>query len=197
MKSFHLIPLLFLSACSTSPKVALRPQPSPTVENASVRYPEVVRAYHFGRYVDPGDDLVMHEQHTVYRVEENTRWSLRTATDLPPATMGTNAFGTPVLRDAAFSPTPVNDDILAEVNSQRLATTQILTQSRAFSAMLSQFAFALHQTQTNWQQTAAMRATVGDLKQRLDAIESARESMPLPPANNPSTTNTAADPLSP
>ena len=80
MKSFHLIPLLFLSACSTSPKVTLRPQPSPPVENATVRYPEVVRAYHFGRYVDPSDDLVMHEQHTVFRVEENTRWSLWTAT---------------------------------------------------------------------------------------------------------------------
>ena len=78
MKTYYLIPLMFLSACSTTPKVTLRPQsPPPATDNSAVRYPEVVRAYHFGRYVDPNDDLVMHEQHVVYRVEENTRWDLR------------------------------------------------------------------------------------------------------------------------
>src|SRR5580692_10566949 len=102
MKSLHLIPLLFLSACSTTPKLVLRPQQPPaSTDNSTVRYPEVVRAYHFGRYVDPNDDLVMHEEHTVYRVEENTRW------DLHP---GAGGGGTTMPRDAAFSPAPVNDD---------------------------------------------------------------------------------------
>jgi len=79
MKSICLIPLLFLSACSTTPKLAVYPQSS-SLAGDTVRYPEVVRAYHFGRYVDPNDESVMHEQHTVFRVEENTRWSLRTRT---------------------------------------------------------------------------------------------------------------------
>ena len=77
MKIFYLIPLLpFLSVrASTTPKLALRPQsPPPAADDSAVRYPEVVRAYHFGRYTDPTDDLIMHEQHVVYRVEENTRW---------------------------------------------------------------------------------------------------------------------------
>ena len=78
MKTFYFIPLMFLTACSTAPKLALRPQsPPPAADNSAVRYPEVVRAYHVGRYADPNDDLVMHEQHVVYRVEENTRWDLR------------------------------------------------------------------------------------------------------------------------
>jgi hypothetical protein len=135
----------------------------------------------------------MHEQHTVYRVEQNTRWSLRTAT------MGnTPVFpAVPLTRDAAFSPAPVNDAILAEVNSQRLATAQIMMQSRTLSAALMQFQNTLQQSRTNLQQTAALRATVSDMKQRLDALESARESSPLLPANTLSTTNAAIDPLSP
>jgi hypothetical protein len=183
MKTFYLIPLLFLSACST-PKLALRPQqPLPAAGNSAVRYPEVVRAYHVGRYADPNDELVMHEQHAVFRVEENTRW------DLHP---GTGSGSTTLPRDAAFSPAPVNDDILAEVNSQRLATAQIMMQSRTLSSALMQFQSALQQTRTNFQQTAMLRAAVSDMKQRLDALETAQGQSPTL-----STTNAINDALSP
>lgn len=188
MKTFYLLPLLFLSACSTQ-KLALRPQqPPPVAGNSAVRYPEVIRAYHVGRYAEPNDDLVMHEQHTVFRVEENTRW------DLHP---GNGGISTTVPRDAAFSPAPVNDDILAEVNSQRLATAQIMGQARTLSAALMQFQNALQQTKTNLQQTAALRVSVDDMKQRLDTLEAAQGQTPSLPANNFSTTNVTADPLSP
>ena len=192
MKTYCLIPLLFLSACSTAPKLTLRPQ-QPPADISAVRYPEIINAYHVGRYVDPGDDLMMHERHTVYRVEENTRWSLRTAT------MGNNPIfpAVPLTRDAAFSPAPVNDDILAEVNSQRLATAQIMLQAHTLSAALAQFQSALQQTRTNLQQTAALRVTVNEMKQRLDTLESAPGQSPSLPANNLSTTNATSDPLSP
>ncbi len=188
MKTFYLIPLLFLAACST-PKLALRPQqPSPAAGNSTVRYPEVIRAYHLGRYADPNDDLVMHEQHTVFRVEQNTRWDFRPG----------NCSGSMVIpRDAAFNPAPVNDEILAEVNSQRLATAQIMGQSRTLSAALLQFQNALHQTRTNFQQTAVLRAAVNDMKQRLDALETAQGQTSLLPANNFSTTNAITDLLNP
>jgi hypothetical protein len=186
MKTYHLIPLIFLTACSTTPKLALRPlQPLPATENPAVRYPEVINAYHIGRYVDPSDDLVMHEQHVVYRVEENTRWDFH-----PGAVCGSATSPTP--HDAAFSPAPVNDAILAEVNSQRLATAQIMVQARTLSAALMQFQSALQQTRTNLQQTTALRVTVSEMKQRLDALE-AVQGQP-PPL---STTNEPADPLSP
>lgn len=192
MKSFHLIPLLFLSACSTTPKIVLRPHQSPPSENINVRYPEVVRAYHFGRYVDPNDDLVMHEQHMVFRVEENTRWdlSLRTATIGCPAV---TAATTVAPRDAAFSPLPVNDAVLAEVNAQKLATAQITMQSRKLSVALAQFQTALQQTKTNVQETAALHAAVNDMKHRLDVLETAPKSS----AAQISTTNEPPDPLSP
>lgn len=184
MKTFRLIPLLFLAACSTAPKVTLQPQPA-AVDQAAARYPEVIRAYHIGRYADPNDDLVMHEQHVVYRVEENTRWDFR------PGAIG-NGFTPP--RDAAFNPLPVNDAILAEVNAQRLATAQITAQAKTLSASLTQFQSAWQATRTNLQQTAALHALVNTLQKRLDALEAAPAQTAAAPA---STTNAPADPWAP
>ena len=65
MKTYYLIPLLFLSACSTATKLTLRPQ-QPPAEISAIRYPEIVNAYHVGRYSDPNDDLVLHEQGLMY-----------------------------------------------------------------------------------------------------------------------------------
>ena len=186
MKPFHLIPLIFLTACSTTPKLALRPQqPPPTADSSAVRYPEIINAYHVGRYVDPNDDLVMHEQHVVYRIEQNTRWNFH------PGPVDGNVPALPP-RDAAFSPLPVNDAVLAQVNAQRLATVQIMLEARTLSAALTQFQSALQQTKTNLQQTAALRATVSEMKQRLDTLETAQGQPP-----SLSTTNEPADPLSP
>ena len=187
MKPYYLIPLLLLSACSTTPKLTLHPQQTPATSADGVRYPEVLHAYHVGRYADPNDDLIMHEQHVVYRVEENTRWNFH------PGPVDGNLPASPS-RDAAFVPAPVNDDILAEVNSQRLATTQIMMQARTLSAALAQFQAALQQTKTNLQETVILRASVNQMKQRLDALESAQVQSP---AASLSTTNATDDPLSP
>jgi hypothetical protein len=194
MKTLLLIPLLFLTACSTAPKLMLRPQPAPAiVDNSAVRYPEIIRAYHVGRYADPNDDLVMHEQHVVYRVEENTRWDLR---PLRAATIGGSvAFPTePAPRDAAFNPLPINDAVLAEVNAQKLATVQIMVQSRTLSAALAQFQASLQQARTNLQETAVLRGAIIEMKKRLDALEAGRV-QPLLSPNSP--TNATPDSLSP
>ena len=189
MKMLPLIPLLFLSACSTAPRLALRPQqPPPAADNSAVRYPEVIHAYHVGRYVDPNDDLVMHEQHVVYRVEENTRWNFHP---------GRLAAMFPRCRTRATQrsvPSPVNDAMLAEVNSQRLATVQIMMEARALSSALAQFQVALQQTRTNLQETAVLRASVIEMKKRLDALEAAQRKRR--PASL-STTNEPSDSLSP
>jgi hypothetical protein len=187
MKTYYLIPLLFLSACSTTPKLTLRPQQTPATSADGVRYPEVLHAYHIGRYADPNDDLIMHEQHTVYRVEENTRWNFH------PGLVDANLPALPP-HDAAFAPAPVNDAILAEVNSQRFATTEIMMQARTLSAALAQFQAALSQTKTNLQETARLRVTVNEMQKRLDALDTAQEQAP---AATLSTTNEPADPLSP
>ena len=189
MKMFYLIPLLFLSACSTTPKLALLPQqPPPVMDDSALRYAEVLHAYHIGRYVDPNDDSVMHEQHVVYRVEQNTRWNYHSS----PAYGGAPAL--PPAHDAAFSPLPVNDAVLAEVNAQRLATVQIMLEARTLSAALVQFQAALQQTKTNFQQTALLRLTVNNMQKRLDALETVQGQ---PPSQAISATNEPPDSLSP
>jgi hypothetical protein len=187
MKPYYLIPLLFLSACSTTPRLTLNPQQLSATNTDGIRYPEVFHAYHVGRYADPNDDLIMHEQHVVYRVEENIRWNFH------PGPAEENLPALPS-RDAAFAPAPVNDAILAEVNSQRLATAQIMLQARTLSSALSQFQAALSQTKTNFQETALLRVTVNEMQKRLDAIAAAQVQPPAPPI---STTNEPADSLSP
>jgi hypothetical protein len=188
MKMFYLIPLLFLSACSTAPKLALRPQqPSPAADDFAVRYPEIINAYHVGRYVDPNDDLVMHEQHAIYRVEENTRWNFH------PGAAGDGVLQFTSSRDAAFSPLPVNDAMLAEVNAQKMATVQIMLEARTLSAALAQFQTALQQTKTNLQETARLRVAVNEMQKRLDTLATAQE-QPTPAI---STTNEPPDSLTP
>jgi hypothetical protein len=187
MKPYYLIPLLLLTACSTTPKLALRPQQPSSTSADGVRYPEVLHAYHVGRYADPNDDLIMHEQHIVYRVEENTRW------DLHPGTIGVNATS-PIPHDVAFSPTPVNDAVRAEVNAQRLATVQIMVEARTLSAALAQFQSALQQAKTNLQETARFRLELNGMQKRLDALAAAQAQ---PPAPAISATNEPPDSLSP
>jgi hypothetical protein len=190
MKALYFIPLMFLTACSTTPKVTLQPQsPPPAMDNSAARYAEVIRAYHVGRYADPEDDLVMHEQHVIYRVEENTRWNLH-----PGSVDGDIVLIPPTARDAAFNPLPVNDEVLAEVNAQKLATVQIILEARTLSAALAQFQAALQQTKTNLQETAVLRAAVIEMKKRLDALETAQR-QPPPVSNFP--TNEPSDSSSP
>jgi hypothetical protein len=191
MKIIYFIPLMFLTACSTNrpPTLILRPQqPPPATDNSAVRYPEVVRAYHFGRYVDPNDDLVMHEQHVVYRVEENTRWNLH------PGPAGGSPLAPAPSRNAAFNPTPVNDTILAEVNSQRLATAQVIAGSKILATTLQQLESTLRSVRRNEQVVVHLQIEVDDLKKRLARLEAA----PAPPTMPPiSTTNEPPSALGP
>ena len=192
MKTLYLIPLLFLTACSTAPKLTLRPLPQPAppaMENSAVRYPEAVRAYHVGRYTDPNDDLILHEQHVVYRVEENTRWNFH------PGPVDGSVVALPSAHDSAFSPVPVNDAILAEVNSQRIATAQIMAQARLLSVALARVQITLLDTKTNLQATAAMRSTLSEMKQRLDALEANQGQSLVLPAST--ATNEPPDSLNP
>jgi len=61
----------------------------PAKRMASVRTPEVVKAYPAGRYTDPNFPDEMHEQHTVYRREQSPDWNY--LPDPPPAFPSGNA----------------------------------------------------------------------------------------------------------
>jgi len=173
MKLLFVIPLLFLVACSSpkSARVLVRPQESVDgVNGDAVRYPEVTRAYHVGRYADPNDGLVMHEQHVVYRVEAMSRWNLR------PGPHGADVSVNPLgQRDPAFVAIPVSDAVLAEVNSQKAATAGVIAQAKQLSGALEQFQAALGQAKSNLRETAALRAAVDRLEKRLSTLEAEQQ----------------------
>ena len=72
----------------TTPKsMAVVPGTSlPAKRMASVRTPEVVKAYSAGRYTDPNYPDEMHERHTVYRQEQSPDWNY--LPDPPPLPNG-------------------------------------------------------------------------------------------------------------
>lgn len=123
MKLLALLPLLLFASCVSRRTVVVpvKPLPAPNVEPVeSVRFGEIVRAYHIGRYVDPNHPDVMHEQHPVYRVEAYTRWNLK------PGSLPSARTGSPTANDAAYSPPPTNDVVLAELNRQKDATERVI-----------------------------------------------------------------------
>ena len=176
MKLLFVIPLLFLVACSSPKpgKLAVRPQEAAAIVNDdALRYPELTRAYHVGRYTDPNDSLVMHEQHIVYRVEAMSRWNFRATPHATEASM--NPVGQ---RDPAFVAIPINDAVLAEVNSQKAATAAVIAQAKQLSGALEQFQAALGQAKSNLRETVALRAAVDRLEKRLSSIEAAQQMTP-------------------
>jgi len=123
MKYLTLIPLVFVASCASRPQLAFRPLPSPAVGPVeAVRYGEVVRAYHIGRCVDPNHPETMQEGHQVYRVEVSSRWNLH-----PGPASAANPLNLPP--DAAFTPPPTNDVVIAEMNRQRETTALVMQQA--------------------------------------------------------------------
>ncbi len=123
MKLLALIPLLFIASCASHSPVALRPAPPPAVERLeSVRYGEVVRAYHLGRYIDPNQPGTMHEQHPIHRVEVSARWNLH-----PGSNQTTPLLNPPP--DAAAATPLTNDALIAEINRQRETTARVLNEA--------------------------------------------------------------------
>ena len=124
MKHLALIPLLVLTSCATrhKPELTIKPLASPAVEPVeSVRYAEVIRPYHIGRYVDPNHPDLMHEQHPVFRVEAYSRWNLKPG---DPSASVAGVLNPPA--DAAYSPPPTNDVVLSELNRQKDATERVM-----------------------------------------------------------------------
>ena len=165
MKSLLLIPLLMLVGCASRvPKntgalpAAL---PGRAVTATELRTGEQLREYRFGRYVDPGDARVMHEEHPVYRVETSAGWNLRAGKDQVPAT-----------RTRSLTPTvSANDAVVAEVNKQRAATRAVTEQTTMLNQRLGELATAAAQTQDLAKQNLALRRDVAALRERLDSMD--------------------------
>jgi type II secretory pathway pseudopilin PulG len=121
----YLISLLVVclgAGCATrkesTPKTVVPGTGVPARRTASVRTPEVVKAYPAGRYTDPNFPDEMHERHTVFRREQSPDWNYLPD---PPPTLPTG------------NPSPsYHVDASGELNAQQRAYAEALQeQNRA------------------------------------------------------------------
>lgn len=180
MKYLALIPLVFVASCASRPQVVLRPTPPPAVEPVeTVRYGEVVRAYHVGRYVDPNHPEAMHEQHPVYRIEVSARWNLH------PGPLNTaNLLNPPP--DAAFAPPPTNDVLVAEMNRQRETTARVMLEAAKLAQSYLELQTVLGEMKNVARNNALLNVRLATNEQRV--VEFSKElqkfSAPPSPATN-------------
>ena len=161
MKSLALIPLVFVAACASRPQLVVRPVPPAAVEPVeSVRYAEVIRAYHIGRFVDPSHPETMHEQHPVYRIETSARWNLH-----PGPANTVNLLNPPP--DAAFAPPPTNDAMVAEINRQREATGRVISEAARLSRSYEELQNIFSQMKNVARNNALLGARVANTEQRV------------------------------
>ena len=167
MKYLALIPFVLLASCASrpQPQIGVRPAPPPAVEPVeAVRYADVLRAYHVGRYVDPNHPQTMHEQHPVYRVEASARWNLH-----PGALTTANLLNPPP--DAAFVPPPTNDAIFAEMNRQREATQSVLSQAAGLAASYAEIQKVLNEMRSVARDQALIRTRLTEAEPRIAGFE--------------------------
>ena len=169
----------FLSSCASPPsvRVAARTVPGntlPVEDVESVRYSETIKAYPTGRYIDPTNRLVMHEGHTVYRVENTGHWNLNPN---PAALMPRGPLR---VRDAATSAAPVNDELVMEINRQKAATRTLIQGTTAVSTKLDELSQGVAKTQQLAKETHELKLQVDATSQRIQALEQLRQSTESP-----------------
>ena len=180
MKYLALIPLMLVASCASRPQVVVRPLPPIAVEPIeAVRYGEVVRAYHVGRYVDPNHPEAMHEQHPVYRVEVSARWNLH------PGPLNTaNLLNPPP--DAAFAPPPTNDVLVAEMNRQKEATSRVMMEAGKLAQSYGELQGVLVEMKNVARTSALLNQRFATNESRIVELERGLQklSAPPPPATN-------------
>jgi len=162
------VPLLVISCASRSTApVVVEPLPAAVVSPVeSVRHVEIVRAYHLGRYVDPNQPGVMHEQHPVYRVESESRWNL-----LPgPSCPAPSAWAIPLL-DPAHSPAPSDDLIVAELNRQKAATERVMWEAAQLAQSYDQLQKVIGDMTAVAKNHTLMTARFGQTELRVTQME--------------------------
>lgn len=166
MKSLPLFLAIFVVSCASKTPPVVKVEHSPgrdlsRAESGAVRFPEKIKAYPLGRYADPNNRGVMHEAHTIYRVETTPKWNLEgrgRATNPSPST----AAHTELSRN----------ELLVELNRQREATKAVMQSGQTISSKLGDLANSLQKNQqTLAEQSAGIRKDLQITRERLETLE--------------------------
>ena len=171
---------LVFSGCATHHKTVVvaplpRDVPGTTLSSdgiESVRYAENIKAYPVNRYVDPANRGLMHEGHTIYRVETSPRWNLRpnqpVAVPLGPTVAAVH--GNP-----AAHPGPLPGELAAELARQKEATRTVIAQGERLGGSIDRLQGALNQTATMAQEQQRMQADLTRTQGRIEQLEKERQ----------------------
>lgn len=173
------LPLIFLLACASKksvvvpmPRVSALPTPTTALPDLeSVRYGENLKAYSFGRYVDPNDGWVMHEAHTVYRVETTAKWNLHPNTPVNGPTLSIPGGPVVGIIDPAHKASPVTPEIIAEFTRQKAATTALLVQGERMDQTIHQLSKTISATAQVAAENARLKYEAATMEKRLAALE--------------------------
>ena len=179
MKPLVLIPILFLASCASprTPEVLVKSKSGPIVDAAeSLRFAEVLRAYHVGRYVDPNHPELMHEQHPVYRVEAYTRWNLK------PGSSISAGLGSAVGKDAAYSVPPTNDIVISELNRQKEATERVMWEASRLARSYDELQKVLNEMSSIVTNHALMNSRLSQTERRVAQFEKEVQRLSIPSA---------------
>ena len=174
MKRTLLIALpILLVACAAKPArvvdMTARSVPGNTLPSdgiESVRYAENLKTYPLGRYVDPNNSRIMHEGHSINRVETTAKWNLH-----PNEPVSAPRGPVVHIRDSAKTTSPVGEELVAELNRQKEATKAVIQGGQVVSQKLGDLAGSLRETQQIAAQNAQLKQEVDTARQRLDALE--------------------------
>lgn len=190
MKAFLLLSIpVILAGCATHPshppRITMREVPGtvlPSEGIESVRYAENIKSYPIGRYVDPGNSRIMHQEHTIYRVETTPKWNLHPN---GPASIPIGPIN--AIRDSATRTSPIANELVAELNRQKEATKTVIQGGQVVSHKLSELTTTLEKSQQIAAQNAQLKQEVDSTKKRLDALEDELRRQPAaaPEAPNP------------
>lgn len=175
-----LLLLVVLTGC-TAPKtgkVIVMPRTTALVPEellTTVRYPEIIKSYHIGRYVDSQNRHLMHEGHQFYRVESFGTWNLH-----PPPVSVVQPVSVASLTNSAFATPPLNDGAIAELNRQREVTQAVTRQAETLNQSLRQFSELLTSTRAMAQQNQRLREQITNTERRLSALEADLRQRPQP-----------------
>lgn len=179
MKRLILIPFLILTACAhhahrqTVSQVAVTGHP---VSATGLRNTEQLKEYRFGRYVDPGDVLTMHESHPVYRIETSAAWNLAP----------NSKAAVPAAHVTSLTPTSNRDAVLVELNKERAETRAFAEQTAALNLHLAAMSQAVAKTQDVAQQNMALTKELATVRDRLDSLDGQIRDQRQPPPPVPS-----------
>ena len=186
MKCLVFIPLVLVASCASRPQPVVRLMPTPAVEPVgAVRYGELVRAYHVGRYVDPNHPETMQEGHEVYRVEVSSRWNLH------PGLSAASLLNPPP--DAAFALPPTNDALVAELNHQRETTALVMQQAVKLAQSYNELQSVFVKMKNVARNNAVLNARLASTEQRITGFEKELQKLTAsvsPPTNEASTSLT-------